>query len=177
MFSINQKVVYPGHGVAVIQSILEKNLGGSAAYFYELRFIEKDMTILLPVNNVSNVGVRELASSQTIELLYQLVATKDIKASIQDMSASSWNKRSKKYQTLLRSGDLLEIAKIYRELSYIACHKELSFGERSLLGQTEQLLAQEIALVEGRSEQDVALSLRSTCAYIPAAAQHRQITL
>lgn len=177
MFSINQKVVYPGHGVAIIQSILEKCLGGSSVFFYELRFLEKDMTILLPVNNVSNVGVRELASSQTIETLYKLVATKDIKTSVHDVSSSSWNKRSKRYQGLLRSGDLLEIAKIYRELSYIACHKELSFGERGLLTQTEQLLAQEIALVEGRTEHDVSITLRATCAYVPTIIPHRQISL
>ena len=46
MFSIGDKVVYPGHGVAQISRIVEKIVAGNVSHFFELTFINKDMTIL-----------------------------------------------------------------------------------------------------------------------------------
>jgi RNA polymerase-interacting CarD/CdnL/TRCF family regulator len=61
---------------------------------------------------------------------------------------SNWNKRNKAYQGTLRTGNLQEICSIYRDLKHIENHKELSFGEKSLLQQTELLLAEEISIVK-----------------------------
>lgn len=177
MFGINQKVVYPGHGVAIVQRILEKSLAGKIAYFYELKFVHKDMTILVPVDNIASVGVRELSSIQQVTLVYGFLRAPAVKISQQDLTASSWNKRSKKYQFLLRTGDIFEIAKIYKDLSFIASFKELSFGERALLAQTEGLLVQEIAFVENRAEQDVAEQIRTSCLAAPHMPQPRQATI
>lgn len=177
MFGINQKVVYPGHGVAIVQRIIEKHLGGSVVYFYELKFVSKDMTILVPVDNVSSVGVRELAGQRIVENIYSYLVLDDGRAIHHDAVASSWNKRSKKYQMLLRSGDLLDVAKIYKDLSALACVKELSFGERSLLAQTENMLAQEIAFVQICSEEEVVTKLRSYFMTPAVASVSRQATL
>jgi CarD family transcriptional regulator len=65
----------------------------------------------------------------------------------QELTASNWNKRSKEYQCKIRTGSIKQIGEIYRDLKYISHHKELSFGEKNLLLQTEALLAEEISLV------------------------------
>ena len=76
-------------------------------------------------------------------------------------AATNWNKRNKDYQCKLRTGDLQEICKIYRDLKNMSVYKELSFGEKALLQQTETLLAQEISLVQNMNEEKAVEHLRS----------------
>lgn len=146
MFARNDKVVYPGHGVAVINDIIEKRIAGKFSSFFELRFLNKDMTILVPTDNASNVGIRRLSSIEKIHDIFEKLS-QPAPAKNQETILSNWNKRNKEYQGKLRSGDIFEIGAIYRDLRHIEQYKELSFGEKNLLQQTEQLLAEEISIV------------------------------
>jgi len=147
MFARNEKVVYPGHGVAIINCIIEKKIAGKITQFFELRFLNKDMTILVPTDNAMEVGIRPLCSAEYINTIFTLIAQP---ASVRQGEAiiSNWNKRNKEYQGKLRTGDLLEIGSIYRDLRHIEQYKELSFGEKNLLQQTEMLLVEEISIVK-----------------------------
>lgn len=147
MFAINEKVVYPGHGVATVDRLIDKRVACASTMFYELVFVNKDMTILVPVSNSATIGVRKLSSVADIAQIFAIIGEPASERNFTTACASSWNKRSKNYQCKIRSGDLFEIAKIYRDLHHIATKKELSFGERNLLQQTEALLAEEISLV------------------------------
>ena len=64
MFNQHEKIVYPGHGVAIIERVLERKVGGKTANFYELRFLNKDMTILVPVDNIESIGIRKLSTQK-----------------------------------------------------------------------------------------------------------------
>jgi len=146
MFVLGEKVVYAGHGVALINRIIEKQIGGVITRFFELRFINKDMTILIPTNNLAAVGVRRLSSPENIDAIFKLLS-EPAQPLHHELATSNWNKRNKEYQCRLRTGKLTEIGKIYRDLRHVATQKELSFGEKSLLNQTEALLVEEISLV------------------------------
>jgi CarD family transcriptional regulator len=162
MYSLNEKVVYPGHGVASINRIIEKSVSGSVTKFFELKFLHKEMTILLPINNIIAVGVRRLSSEENIEDIFLLLEEPiDVAKNKEFFKISSWNKRSKQYQFKLRSGNIVEITKIYRDLQYASRQKGLSFGEKNLLTQTEALLAQEISLVKNVVEERAVEQLRS----------------
>ncbi|KKP35410.1 MAG: BadM/Rrf2 family transcriptional regulator [candidate division TM6 bacterium GW2011_GWF2_32_72] len=161
MFSLNDKVIYPGHGVAKVVRILEKCIAGKPTQFFELHLMSKDMTVLVPVCNLSVIGVRKISSSDFIQDIFNMLAVPIKIAENTEGLPVNWNKRNKDYQAKLRSGDLLEISKIYKTLKLISARKELSFGEKYLLQQTEGLLVEEIALVYN-SEEDSALEcLRS----------------
>ncbi len=145
MFTRNEKVVYPGHGVAVINAVIEKKIAGKVSQFFELRFINKEMTILVPTDNAIAVGIRPLSSSDHINDIFKKLAQPTVKND--EVVLSNWNKRNKGYQEKLRSGDLLAISAIYRDLRHVEYYKELSFGEKHLLLQTESLLVEEISIV------------------------------
>lgn len=147
MFLLNEKVVYPGHGVAQVNRIIKKRVAGTLVSFFELKFLNKDMTILVPLHNIKSVGIRPLSSSQGIDDIFKLLA-KPSSGIYHDSTATNWNKRNKDYQGKLRTGDLREICAIYRDLKYISQQKELSFGEKNLLHQTEALLVEEISIVQ-----------------------------
>ncbi len=161
MFSRGEKVVYPGHGVAKINRIIEKKIAGSIANFFELKFLNKDMTILVPVNNATSVGVRRLSSKERIETLFKMLSQPINSGYQNEVMATNWNKRNKEYQGKLRTGDLQEICEIYRDLKHIELQKELSFGEKTLLHQTEVLLVEEISIVRNIPKAEATACLRS----------------
>ena len=164
MFSIGQKVVYPGHGVAEISRVVSRVLGGVTTEFFELKFLSKDMTILVPIRNAVAIGVRPLSSLTSIEEVLLMLQQAD-ESAYSDATIVNWNKRNKEYQGKIRTGDLREICEIYRDLKYIENFKELSFGEKNLLNQAEALLVEEVALVNDIQEENAIEKIRS-CASI-----------
>lgn len=161
MFRLNEKVVYPGHGVAEINRIVEKLVGGQNSSFYELKFINKEMTVLVPVSNTEGIGLRPLSPTNRIDDIFKMLAEPAKKLKNYELMANNWNKRNKEYQSKLRTGNLEEISEIYRDLKHIAREKELSFGEKNLLNQTEHLLAEEISIVRKLEADKTVESLRS----------------
>ncbi len=161
MFSLNDKVVYPGHGVALICRVFERNVGGQLMAFYELKFQNKDMTIMVPRNKIEEVGVRALSSSTSISTMLETLGQPARHLKFLESGASNWNKRNKDYQSKLRTGSLKDISDIYRDLKHISRFKELSFGEKSLLLKTENLLVEEISAAERLDEDKAIERLRS----------------
>lgn len=159
MFVLNEKVVYPGHGVAQICRIIERNVSGSVVRFFELEFFSKKMTILVPVNSLSEAGVRKLSSPETINDTFAMLSEPQLKPTHETV-ATNWNKRNKEYQCKIRTGSIKEICKIYKDLMHIAAMKELSFGEKLLLEQTEFLLIEEISMVTLMTEDSLIKKLR-----------------
>ncbi len=164
MYSLHEKVVYPGHGVAEVSRIFKKNIAGRLIDLIELTFLNKDMTILVPTDNLESSSVRKVSSHEKINDIFKLLS-KPLQRVSHDIHSSSWSKRSRDYQCKLRSGNLDEICKIYRDLKSIAIEKELSFGEKNLLHKSESLLVEEISVVKKMGEEQAIEHLRSLFQY------------
>lgn len=164
MFCLNEKVVYPGHGVAIVNRLVRKLVAGEEATFYELTFLNKDVTVLVPTDNAESVGIRPLSSNEHIKDVFKILTGPGRKISHYEFTASNWNRRNKEYQNKLRTGSLRDLSEIYRDLHHIAGQKELSFGEKNLLHQTEALLVEEISLVQQLGQEKTMEQLRSLCA-------------
>ena len=163
MFKVADRVVYPGHGVAVIEDILIKSVAGTEMQFFKLVFLYKDMSIMVPLNGIESSRVRDLSSLQEIEsALYELSRLPERKLESLDFTPSGWNKRHRDYLLRIQDGSFLEISKIYRDLMHVSRQKELSFGEKTLLQTTEDLLTQELHVVQGRSREEIIEELRSS---------------
>jgi len=161
MFELNERVVYPGYGVAFINNILEKKVGQEFFTFYELKFLNKDVTILIPVTTIGSAGIRKLCSQERISRVFKILTEPTHRQPISpDTGAANWNKRNKEYQIKIRTGELEDICEIYRDLKRTETCKELSLGEKSLLTLTEELLVQEIALVKNVAEAKAAQELK-----------------
>ncbi len=160
MFLLHQKVVYPGYGVAVINRLVERVVVGKTTNFFELKFYNKDMTVLVPEDRLELIGIRKLSSISELNVMYDTLAAFGVQDIVTEHNASTWNKRNKEYQIKLRSGQLFELAAIYKELQLIALDKELSFGERNLFNQIEFLLIEEISAVNEEAIEGIRLKLR-----------------
>lgn len=155
MFELSNFVVYPAYGVAKITREVVKKIEEKEVYFFELNFISKDVKILIPKDNIDFVGMRKLSSKSFLEEVLKSFFSSYSQSWIDEVGLMSWNRRSKEYQVKIRKGDLADIAKIYRDLKFIEKHKSLSFGEKAILHQVEELFCEEIAYVYEKEYNEV----------------------
>ncbi|KKR97082.1 MAG: Transcriptional regulator, CarD-like protein regulator [candidate division TM6 bacterium GW2011_GWE2_41_16] len=165
MFVLKQYVVYPGHGVAEITRIIKRTMNGCETMYYELTFISKSATILVPLDNAKLVGIRPLSSKKKLEEVFVSLAHPAKKISLKEFLATTWNRRNKSYQTKLSSGDPLSLCEIYKDLRFLSQTKELSFGEKSVLSQVELMLAEEVSLVHHIDEKEARKVLQKHSTY------------
>ena len=141
MFKVGDLAVYPAHGVGVIESIEDKEIFGSEQQFYILRILDNGMTIMIPIDNVQNVGLREVITPDEIPRIYQILQERDI-----DLDTQTWNRRYREYSEKIKTGSVYEIAEVLRDLVLLKYDKNLSFGERKMLDMARNLLVKEISI-------------------------------
>lgn len=150
MFKIGDMAVYPTQGVGIIEDIESREFSGHEQKFYVLRIVDSDMRIMVPTGNVGNVGMRRLIDQKHITSVFDALAEPNDSGKI-----ASWSRRQREYNDKLKTGDLLEVAEVLRDLYQISSEKELSYGEKKVLEQARKLLVTEVALAEGEKEDKV----------------------
>ncbi len=152
MFQTNELVVYPAQGVGKIESIDQQEIGGARCDFYIVRIISNNITLMIPVHNAVNVGLRPVIASDVAKEILALLCTDEDTAV---HTGQNWNRRHREYTEKLKSVDLKEVALVVRELLLISKTKELSFGEKRLLEQAMLLITGELAEALGIDEDAV----------------------
>src|ERR1700752_1865162 len=71
-FEIGDKVIYPNHGLGVIERIETKTIMGTTCGFYQLR-MAGETTVFVPVNNVDGVGLRRAVTDDEVQRLFNLL--------------------------------------------------------------------------------------------------------
>ena len=66
-FEVGDKVIYPNHGIGIINEIATKTILDTTCGFYSLRMISTDTTVLVPTDNVEGVGLRKAIEEQEIK--------------------------------------------------------------------------------------------------------------
>lgn len=156
-FKIKDEVVYPGHGVAIVEEIIERE----DRQLFKLRFKYKMMSILVPEEKFSELGIRFVHAKDSIaEFLTELEKESEAKKSYRDNFAGGWSKRRKEYQLKLKSANLKDVIVTYRDLQRHAEKKVLSFGEKGLLEMAEDLLSQEIIAATHVKKEDALNTIR-----------------
>ena len=163
MFKLKDEVVYPGHGVATIEEIVEKRVNQQIKVFFKLKFKYKDVTILVPKEKLENSGVRFVSNQdEVVGALSELAKSLDGAKKYRDTMAGGWSKRQKEYQLKLESGNLKDVAVAYRDLHRYSEVKALSFGEKGLLEMAEDLLVQEMLAATHLDKKEVLEKIRSS---------------
>lgn len=149
MFTPDDLVVYPAQGLGKIERIDRQNVGGIMCEFYIVRIRANNITLMVPVNNAVNVGLRTLTpKNEAQRILQSLRGDTDT----QVYTGQNWNRRFREYSERLKSPELAVVTEVLRELLLIGRGKELSFGERRLQEQAMGLVTGELAEVLELSE-------------------------
>jgi CarD family transcriptional regulator, regulator of rRNA transcription len=149
LFEPGEKVMYPQFGLGTIAGVTSKEVNGSDLSFYRLEFPLKQMEILVPVKRASENGLRRVMTTTEVKQVLEYLSCAPPSAKPQQ-----WHRWRKKTLEQLKSGDPLEIAKIFCYLHSLEGKKGLSFTERKILLQVERMLVSEIAVAKQISEDE-----------------------
>jgi CarD family transcriptional regulator len=150
MFNVGDLAVYPAHGVGVIEKIEAQEISGCQQDFYVMRILDNNMIIMIPTNNVNNVGLRDLIGQTEVSRLYSILKKRDV-----TIDNQTWNRRYREYMDKIKTGSAFEVAEVYRDLLILKLDKDLSFGERKMLDTARNLLVKEISLARKIGEDQV----------------------
>ena len=147
MFSIGDKVVYAMHGAGTVKAIEKKKILGEVRSYYILHISHGNMEIMVPTEGDS-AGLRPIVSEDVIPRV------EDVLSSESTPMDDNWNRRNRENMERLKTGDILEVAGVIRNLLRVDRVKRLSTGEKKLLMNARQILASEVAVVTGTSEEE-----------------------
>lgn len=160
MFTAGDRVVYPMHGGAIVKEIQERMHDGSIIEYYVLQMLFENMTIAIPVNSAGKLGLRSVGDETTLTAIKDVLReTPDVKS----IKSISWNKRFQLYMDRIKSGSVIEVARIFKILTLLDQAKKISVGERRLLHNTKQILQSEVMLIRDVTAEEAGGWLEECC--------------
>ncbi|PRX26177.1 CarD family transcriptional regulator [Orenia metallireducens] len=149
MFEVGDKIVYPNHGAGTIIDIEQKEILGEKKQYYIMKLPIGDMKVMIPKDNVEEIGLRNVVNSDMVSKVYQV-----LKGDQSEMS-QNWNRRFRANTEKIKTGDIFEVAEVVRNLTIRDIVKGLSTGEKKMLNNSRQILISELVLAEGKDEKEV----------------------
>src|ERR1700729_3603901 len=138
-YKIGEKVVYPNHGVGVIEQISYGTLNGRTESYYMLRITSSSLKVMVPSSNAEAVGLRPVIRNiETSKVLGYIEKGKF-------NSHHDWKHRFKENSERMRTGSLIEVAAVLKSLVSLSRTKPLSFREKKMLERAKYLLVTEMA--------------------------------
>ena len=154
-FEIGDKVIYPNHGLGIVERIEDKTIMGTTCGFYHLRIVANETTVFVPLPNVDGVGLRRAISDDEVERLFGLLGDGKID------NHQNWKGRFKDNSDKMRSGSIYDVVDVLKSLTFLAKSKSLSFREKRMLDRAKFLIISEMSevmrettpAIEGKVEQ------------------------
>ena len=150
MFQVGDKIVHPMHGAGIIDSIVQKKVNGVVRDYYILKLPVGGMLVMIPTANSEEIGVRPVVKGD--------------EADIEVDMTPNWNRRYRENMLRLKSGNLLEVARVVKGLMLREEERGLSTGERKMLHSAKQILISEIVLSQDASYEDVEARINTALA-------------
>lgn len=146
---IGDRIVYPMHGAGEITGIEENEVGGVKKSYYVLRLPMGSLKLMLPVDKIEEIGLREIIDES------QLLELAEVLSGRTEKSQGSWNKRFHANLDRMKTGNILDVAAVARNLERQNSKKKISSGERRLLDLARQILISELVYVFDKTPEEV----------------------
>jgi CarD family transcriptional regulator len=140
VFHIGDRVVYPNHGVGVIEQISSRTSGSTVEKFYLLKIKASSLKVMVPFHNVASVGLRAVVCNGEAQKIVDYLSCGECN------SAADWKDRFKENSDRMRTGSLLDVAAVLKSLLILGHGKSLSFREKKMLERARYLLVSELAI-------------------------------
>lgn len=138
-FNIGDSVVYPLHGVGVIDRIEEKVIMGNKQLYYILKLSVSDMTSMIPVEKSKKLGLRGLSGIEEVERVIDLLSLPP------DEIGEDWKERYNYNYNLVKNGSLYNLSQVIKNSYHRNKIKELASTEKKLFEFALQLLIDEVS--------------------------------
>lgn len=110
MFRIGDKIVHPMHGAGIVDQIVTRKVNGVLRDYYSLKLPLGDMLVMIPTESCGEIGVRSILSGDETERVLGKIPDLQVEMD------TNWNHRYRENMERLKSGDLLEVAKVAKGL-------------------------------------------------------------
>jgi CarD family transcriptional regulator len=145
-FEVGQKVVYPNHGVSLIEEISSARFDDYEQTFYHLRLLSNNSKVMVPEDNLDLVGLRPLGNQEDIEALFTILEDGNID------TYKDWKGRYKQNLDKMKTGRLTEVAEVLKNLCLVSQKKSLSFREKKMYERARYFIVSEVAHVQDVGE-------------------------
>lgn len=149
MYQIGDKIVHPMHGAGIIDSIVSRKLNGVQREYYQMRLPTGSMLVMIPTDHTEEIGVRPIVDEEEANQVMAALGSIEV-----DMS-QNWSHRYRENMLRLKSGDLIEVARVVKGLMLRDDERGLSTGERKMLHSAKQILISELVLSQDLSYETV----------------------
>jgi CarD family transcriptional regulator, regulator of rRNA transcription len=148
-FHIGDKVVYPNHGVGIIEQISSRTIGATVEKFYLLKIKSSSLKVMVPFSNVNTVGLRRVVRNGEVQKILDYLTDGECN------NNADWKYRFKENSERMRTGSLLDVAAVLKSLLVLNQTKPLSFREKKMLERARYLLVSELSLAKNLEEEQV----------------------
>ncbi len=155
MFSIGEKIVYPLHGAGIVEAIEQKEILGKKKKYYVMRVYSGNMTVLIPVDNCEEIGVRQVIDKTEAKKVVEYFKTEPL------YDDDNWNRRQRENMVKLKSGDIYKVLDVLKDLLYRDKLKGLSTSERKALVNARQIIVSELVMSGFAGAEDIELIMDS----------------
>ena len=157
-FQIGDKVVHPMYGAGVLDSIVQRKGDGVVRDYYILKLPKRSMVVMIPTESSDAIGVRPVIDQEQADRILACIPE------IQIEMTTNWNHRYRENMERLKSGNLLEVARVVKGLTLREGKHGLSTGERKMLTSARQILISELVLSKSQSYEAVEQALDTALA-------------
>ncbi len=147
-FKVGDKLVYPNHGVTIVEHIGESPIMPAGDSYYHLRLLATNSRLVVPITNTDRVGLRRLYQQKEIKGLLSLLEEKLVK------SHTDWKGRYRENLEKMKTGRLEDVADVLKNLNEVQKRKSLSFREKKMYDRAKYLLVSEVAIIKGVPEME-----------------------
>ena len=148
MYRVGDKVVYPHHGAGTVVKREIREILGQKREYLTIQIAHNDMVVNVPTENAERVGLRRVIDEQMV--------TKVVKALTGSgtQMPKNWNRRFKHNRDKMKTGDIMELAEVVRNLSLRDHEKGLSTGEKQMFVKAKKILASELMYAKQLDEDE-----------------------
>jgi CarD family transcriptional regulator len=148
-FQVGEKVVYPNHGVAVVENISSRAFAGQQERYYLLKLSANSMTVMVPFSHAADLRLRKVTRNGDLARVVQYLSEGRTRR------YTDWKDRSKENSEKMADGSLLAVAEVLKSLLELQAQaKVLSFREKKMLDRARHMLIMELATSRGMTETD-----------------------
>ncbi|HOX00705.1 MAG TPA: CarD family transcriptional regulator [Deltaproteobacteria bacterium] len=152
-FSIGSPIVHPIHGAGIMKAIQKKEIRGKLMSYYVIDFPYSDLgQVMVPVDMAEKVGLRLVNGHGNIDTIFEVLSESFSEA--EEEESKSFHQRYREYLEKIQSGDLRQVAFVYRLLYRRSLNKPLGTKDKALFETARQLLISEVVFAKSVTDSD-----------------------
>jgi CarD family transcriptional regulator len=150
LYRVGDKVVYPHHGAGTVVKKEKREVLGEKREYLTIKILHNDMTVNVPSENAEAVGLRKVIGEDMVKVVVKALTGGGTQM------PKNWNRRFKHNRDKMKTGDILELAEVVRNLSLRDSEKGLSTGEKQMFVKAKKILASELMYAKDMDEEEAA---------------------